>query len=474
MYRSSNVTISRNSVTGSLAQGIRISGSTDVIVRDNRVAWNGNGIQVDASEGVRVHHNDIVGNYLQGSDYGGAENQWDDGYPSGGNNWSDYRGWDDCGGSLQDVCPGSDRLGDIPYWIDENSLDRYPVLTTNPPNESPTVSFSFDPPNPEPGNSVTFYAIASDPEGWPLVYDWDFGDGTLLNDPGPSVTHTYSEAGTFVVTLNVTDVRRATATYAATLYVQPWLPPPVTLVPYSHSAGFSMPIPDGWTVLEDEVIQNVTIELILLGPVHNTQTNIVVDTDVDTTVRENSTYLEGLVAQTIAGAQASSPHVIEMTEGPTHRTIAGHAAVTFKLQYGTTSLWQKIAIVVSEEHRRYWAVVLTTDAFLYPVMDDALEEMLASFRITVAASPDAGLIGGLPRVIVGALGVAGVTAAVFVIVFLVRSRSKAPFPPLAPAVGLQPLAIRFCPACGAPVDPGQKFCGRCGSRLPGAEPNGPR
>lgn len=53
-------------------------------------------------------------------------------------------------------------------------------------------------------SSVTFNASASyDPDGNITVYYWDFGDDT--NETGLSLDHTYTNAGTFYVTLTVTD-----------------------------------------------------------------------------------------------------------------------------------------------------------------------------------------------------------------------------------------------------------------------------
>ena len=43
-----------------------------------------------------------------------SANIWDNGYPSGGNYWSDYNGTDSNG----------DGIGDTPYVIDANNLEK--------------------------------------------------------------------------------------------------------------------------------------------------------------------------------------------------------------------------------------------------------------------------------------------------------------------------------------------------------------
>lgn len=54
-------------------------------------------------------------------------NTWDNGYPSGGNYWSDYTGEDLYSGPYQNET-GSDGIGDTPYNITSDKQDNYPLM----------------------------------------------------------------------------------------------------------------------------------------------------------------------------------------------------------------------------------------------------------------------------------------------------------------------------------------------------------
>jgi hypothetical protein len=87
-----------------------------------------------SSSNNTIHHNNFVDNHQQVSS-NTSMNVWDDGYPSGGNYWSDYTGSDYSQGSDQNIS-GSDGIGDSRHGVNSNLLippelvqfDNYPLM----------------------------------------------------------------------------------------------------------------------------------------------------------------------------------------------------------------------------------------------------------------------------------------------------------------------------------------------------------
>ena len=105
-------TISKNTITNS-TYGIHFSQSGPDFSSDNNT----------------IFHNNFINNTYHAKDV--YDNIWDDGYPSGGNYWSDYSGDDSYHGAEQTIL-GSDDIGDTPYNISGGSnQDNYPFMNEN-------------------------------------------------------------------------------------------------------------------------------------------------------------------------------------------------------------------------------------------------------------------------------------------------------------------------------------------------------
>ena len=118
--------ISENNIASNKYGILIFESSSNNIISGNNVTNNYCGVCLQKSSNNKIYHNNFIDNRKQAVTYGSI-NVWDDGYPSGGNYWSDYAGSDDYHGPNQDQ-PGGDGIGDTPYVIDEDNVDRYPLM----------------------------------------------------------------------------------------------------------------------------------------------------------------------------------------------------------------------------------------------------------------------------------------------------------------------------------------------------------
>jgi len=136
LFSSSHNTLTGNNASKNMI-GIHLFSSSNNTLTGNNVSnntWSGIyfGIYTSPSSNNILFHNNLINNtqqvYIQSSGYA---NVWDDGYPSGGNYWSNYTGVDENRGPNQDQL-GSDGIGDTPYTINSDNVDRYPLMNLWP------------------------------------------------------------------------------------------------------------------------------------------------------------------------------------------------------------------------------------------------------------------------------------------------------------------------------------------------------
>ncbi|RLF42398.1 MAG: hypothetical protein DRN12_00290, partial [Thermoplasmata archaeon] len=190
-----------DSFTYKAYDGLTYSNITTVTVN---VTYNtGQTIRIEntlqKSTNNQIYHNNLYRGYKVSQAYDGCTNTWDNGYPSGGNYWSDYN--EPSEGAYDS---DNDSIIDTPYDIEgNNNRDNYPLLhpwATYPP----TANFTWSPLHPDTLDIVKFIDLSTDSGNGTIVsWYWDFGDGNTSSDQNP--THQYSNPGWYNVFLKVTD-----------------------------------------------------------------------------------------------------------------------------------------------------------------------------------------------------------------------------------------------------------------------------
>ena len=132
--------------------------------------------------------------------------------------------------SLTEGTDGALYYVDIGYddntgQLTQSKIRRIRFVTAG--NQPPTAASSADTTSGPAPLAVNFSSAgSSDPEGQPLSYSWDFGDGTTSTAANPA--HTYTQAGRYTVRLTVSD--GVNTDIAAPLTITVGSPPTATIL----------------------------------------------------------------------------------------------------------------------------------------------------------------------------------------------------------------------------------------------------
>jgi parallel beta-helix repeat protein len=228
MTQSEGSQIDKNMVVRNWNIGVYLMFSQNNTLFSNTVSdtWGGYGATLMFSTNNTFYRNNFLDNFLspQATD-DSDQNNWNLGYPIGGNYWSDYTGSDAFGGPNQNT-GGPDGIGDTPYDIDSllTVRDNYPLMMEVAYDNTPSAFFTVTPASGTVSTIFTFDASLSwDPDNLTseLRVRWDFnGDGSW--DTGWStdkiVQHSYTLGGEYNVTMEV--MSAATRTGNMTWYVE--------------------------------------------------------------------------------------------------------------------------------------------------------------------------------------------------------------------------------------------------------------
>lgn len=126
LWNSSSNSISRNNIVDNGGKGIMLEDCADYNhIAGNTVSLNDYALWLSGSGNNKIFHNNFINNTYPVGLFESFNNTWDNGYPFGGNYWSDYTGIDS----------DHDAIGDFPYMVtpptsppELNEFDNYPLM----------------------------------------------------------------------------------------------------------------------------------------------------------------------------------------------------------------------------------------------------------------------------------------------------------------------------------------------------------
>jgi len=197
---SSSNSIANNTASGNLYDFSLFQSTGNTIANNTLSSITLTTIELRQSNDNMVYHNNLNGGEFQVID--DSSNSWDNGYPSGGNHWSDYAGADLYSGPGQNQA-GSDGIGDTPVDIlGGANRDRYPLMSSWPWRPSAPqnlratrgdtiVTLTWAAPATDGGSPITNYTIYRGTSPGDESLKAEIGDELTYTDTGLINGQTY-------------------------------------------------------------------------------------------------------------------------------------------------------------------------------------------------------------------------------------------------------------------------------------------
>ena len=133
LRNSSECYIARNYLKGFIALQLQYSSNNTFFGNTLTAGGNWGSVNLLQSSNNTFYHNNFTDNYSHYLIDSLSVNNWDDGYPTGGNYWDNYQdrypsARDENSGPYQNVTGSSDGIWDTPYTLNSDNIDNYPII----------------------------------------------------------------------------------------------------------------------------------------------------------------------------------------------------------------------------------------------------------------------------------------------------------------------------------------------------------